>query len=173
MKIDELNNRIHLGNSGTSPVQNPTVNIPGMPNIQPPISPTLPNPAPISNSPYSASDPIMLSDLFEQALKDNAKQALRYNEGKLQWSMIDFKSLEGMVRVLEMGARKYSKDNWKLGMPVTQVCESLMRHLFAYMSGEDTDPESGESHMSHVLVNAMFVEYIMKERSEFDDRKKN
>ena len=146
MKIDELNQRIQPG-SGTAPIQNPIT----------------------ITTPFITS-PV---DLFEQGLRDNAKQALRYNEGKLQWSMIDFKSLEGMVRVLEMGAKKYSKDNWKLGMPVTQVCESLMRHLFAYMSGEDTDPESGESHMSHVLVNAMFVEYIMKERSEFDDRKKN
>lgn len=98
------------------------------------------------------------------------QKALRYNEGKLHWSMIDFKSLEGMVRVLEMGTKKYSKDNWKLGMPVTEVCESLMRHLLAFMSGETTDQESGCSHMSHVMVNAMFVEYIMRERPHFDDR---
>ena len=153
MKIDELNNRLQQ-NSVTIPIQN--INVPGMPNNSYTLSPDNP------------TSPV---DLFEQGLKDN--QALRYNEGKLQWSMIDFKSLEGMVKVLEMGAQKYSRNNWKLGMPVTQVCESLMRHLFAFMSGEDKDPESGESHMSHVLVNAMFVEYIMKERSEFDDRKKD
>lgn len=157
MKIEELNDRIQLGGSGTAPIQNPTINVPGMPNNSFPI---------YSKIPTSV-------DLFEEGLKENAKQALRYNEGKLQWSMLDFKSLEGMVRVLEMGAKKYSKDNWKLGMPVTQVCESLMRHLFAFMSGEDTDPESGESHMSHVLVNAMFVEFIMRERNQFDDRKKD
>ena len=156
MKIDELNNRIQPG-SGTSPVINPTVNVPGLPNYSFPLTPNPTSPV----------------DLFEQGLRDNFKQALRYNEGKLQWSMIDYKSLEGMVRVLEMGARKYSKDNWKLGMPVTQVCESLMRHLFAYMSGEDKDPESGENHMAHVLVNAMFIEFIMRERPEFDDRKKD
>ena len=158
MKIDELNNRLQQGDSGTAPIQNLTINVPGMPNNRYVIGPANPD------------SPISPDDLFEQGLKDN--QALRYNEGKLQWSMLDFKSLEGMVRVLEMGSRKYSKDNWKLGMPVTQVCESLMRHLFAFMSGENTDPESGESHMSHVLVNAMFVEYIMKERSQFDDRQK-
>jgi hypothetical protein len=99
-------------------------------------------------------------------------QALRYNEGKLQWSLVDFKSLEGLVRVLEMGAKKYDKHNWKKGMPVTQVSESLMRHLFAYLSGEDTDPESGLSHMSHVLCNAMFIEYIMREKPHYDDRYK-
>ena len=38
-------------------------------------------------------------------------KALRYNDGKLQWSMVDFDSLEGLVRVLEYGAKKYSKNN--------------------------------------------------------------
>lgn len=110
-------------------------------------------------------------DSFMEALnKENPPQALRYNQGKLQWSLIDYKSLEGLVRVLEMGAQKYSRDNWKLGMPTSQVCESLMRHLFAFMSGEIYDKESGCSHMSHVLCNAMFIEYIMREKPQFYDQ---
>ena len=110
-------------------------------------------------------------DEFEKALIErDSLQALRYNQGKLQWSLVDFKSLEGMVKVLEMGAEKYDKHNWKKGMPVTQVGESLMRHLFAFLNGENTDSESGLSHLSHVLCNAMFMEYILREKPEFDDR---
>lgn len=97
-------------------------------------------------------------------------KALRYNDGKPQWSMVDFDSLEGLVRVLEYGARKYSKNNWKKGMPVTQVTESLMRHLFAFLKGENVDPESGCRHISHVMCNAMFLEYILREKPHFDDR---
>lgn len=97
-------------------------------------------------------------------------KALRYNDGKLQWSMVDFDSLEGLVRVLEYGASKYSKGNWKKGMPVTQVTESLMRHLFAFLKGENVDPESGCRHISHVMCNAMFLEYILREKPHFDDR---
>jgi hypothetical protein len=112
---------------------------------------------------------------FEEALKENAKQeasqqALRYNQGKLQWSLVDYDSLEGLVRVLEAGAKKYSRNNWKKGMPVTQVTESLMRHLFAFLRGEDVDPESGCRHISHVMCNTMFLEYIMREKPHFDDR---
>ena len=70
------------------------------------------------------------------------KQALRYNMGKLEWSLVDFDSLEGLVKVLEYGAQKYARNNWKKGMPVTKVSESLMRHLFAFLRGEDVDPES-------------------------------
>jgi hypothetical protein len=78
------------------------------------------------------------------------KQALRYNMGKLEWSLVDFDSLEGLVKVLEYGCHKYARNNWKKGMPVTKVSESLMRHLFAFLRGEDVDPESGCRHISHV-----------------------
>ena len=97
-------------------------------------------------------------------------QALRYNKGKKQWSLVDFKSLESMVEVLEFGAEKYAKWNWTKGMPVTQVSESLLRHMFAFLSGEDKDPESGIDHLGHVMCNAMFLSYIMREKKQFDDR---
>ena len=108
-------------------------------------------------------------------MENNKKesQALRYNEGKLKWSLVDFKSLESMVKVLEMGAKKYAPYNWKKGMPVSEVSESLLRHMFAFLEGEDTDPESGIDHLGHVLCNAMFLSYIMKERKQFDDRYKS
>lgn len=99
------------------------------------------------------------------------QQALRYNQGKTQWSLVDFDSLEGLVQVLEYGAQKYARDNWKKGMPVTQVSESLMRHLFAFLRGEDVDPESGCRHISHVMCNAMFLEYILREKPHYDNRK--
>lgn len=113
------------------------------------------------------------ADEFMKALSDRDKQeqALRYNQGKLQWSLVDFDSLEGLVRVLEYGAAKYAPDNWKKGMPVTQVSESLMRHLFAFLRGEDVDSESGCRHLSHVMCNVMFLEYIMREKPHYDNRK--
>jgi len=100
------------------------------------------------------------------------KQALRYNKGKLKWSLVDFKSLESMVRVLEMGAEKYEPWNWKKGMPVSEVSESLLRHMFAFLEGEDNDQESGIDHLGHVLCNAMFLSYIMREKQHYDDRYK-
>lgn len=98
------------------------------------------------------------------------KQALRYNKGKTKWSLVDFKSLESMVDVLDYGCTKYSRNNWKKGMPITEVSESLLRHMFAFLSGEDKDPESGIDHLGHVMCNAMFLSYIMREEKHFDDR---
>ena len=98
------------------------------------------------------------------------KQALRYNSGKKKWSLVDFKSLEPMVDVLEFGAEKYAKWNWCKGMPVSAVSERLLRHMFAFLQGEDKDPESGIDHLGHIMCNAMFLSYIMREKSQYDDR---
>ena len=96
-------------------------------------------------------------------------KADRYNEGKCRWSLVDFKSLEPMVQVLEYGTKKYSKDNWKKGLPVTEICESMMRHLYAFLNGETLDPESGLSHIGHIQCNAMFLSHMMS-KGGFDDR---
>lgn len=112
------------------------------------------------------------TDPFISELERQKKQeiALRYNEGKLKWSLIDWKSLEPMIRVLEVGAKKYDDHNWKKGMPITEVSESLLRHMFAFMDGEDNDIESLEHHLGHVMCNAMFLIYNLRENSQYDDR---
>jgi hypothetical protein len=99
------------------------------------------------------------------------ENALRFNEGKLQWSLVDFKSFEDMVRVLMFGAQKYDSHNWKKGLKTTEICESLLRHLYAYMDGEEIDPESGLPHIGHIQCNAMFLAHMMNHKKEtHDDR---
>lgn len=100
-------------------------------------------------------------------------KADRFNEGKPQWSLVDFKSLEPMVRVLEFGAEKYDRHNWKKGLTTSSICESLLRHVFALMNGQETDPESGLPHVGHIQCNAMFLAYMKANRSDFDDLQKS
>lgn len=87
-------------------------------------------------------------------------KALRYNTGKRKWSLVDFKSLEVMVEVLEFGAQKYSADNWKKGLDKKEILESMMRHLAALMDGQPNDPETNLSHIGHIMCNAMFYSYF-------------
>lgn len=93
-------------------------------------------------------------------------KGLRYNEGKVEWSLVHFKSLEPMVRVLEFGAKKYAPENWKKGLDKKKILESMQRHLAALMDGEDVDSESGISHMGHIQCNAMFYNYFNKEEQK-------
>jgi len=57
----------------------------------------------------------------------------RANNGKLKWSLVPQSSLAPMVRVLEYGTIKYSAYNWTKGLLVTEICESLKRHLDSFM----------------------------------------
>lgn len=98
------------------------------------------------------------------------EQGIRENEGKLKWSLVDFKALEPMVKVLEYGMDKYSAHNWKKGLPVTEISESLIRHLISFLSGEDIDGESGLPHVGHIACNAMFLSHMALFRSDMDDR---
>lgn len=93
---------------------------------------------------------------------DKKEQAERYNEGKLQWGLVDFESLSPMVRVLEYGANKYSANNWKGGLPRKELLESAMRHLAAMLDGEKNDKESGLPHEGHLMCNMMFYAYFCR-----------
>lgn len=85
------------------------------------------------------------------------KYADRYNEGKPQYSYIDLNCLKDCAKVLEFGATKYTRNNWKKGMRLNSILDSLMRHISAIQRGEFVDPESGHSHIGHIQCNAMFL----------------
>lgn len=95
---------------------------------------------------------------FQAELKQD--KALRYNEGKLPWHLVDFRALEPMVRVLAYGMRKYSADNWKKGLSLTEIRDSFIRHMKEWNSGQEIDPESGESHIGHMMCNLLFYAYF-------------
>lgn len=97
-------------------------------------------------------------------------KALRYNDNKTDWSLVDWRSLEPMVKVLMYGAKKYTPDNWKKGQDLKSLSSCLMRHLVAFMDGEDIDPESGGHHLGHVLCNAMFMIHSQKHHDWADNR---
>lgn len=99
------------------------------------------------------------------------QQGQRFNSNKPKWSLVPQSALLPMVEVLEFGAKKYSPNNWKKGLDILEICESLKRHLDAFMEGEDNDPESNLSHIGHIQCNAMFLSWMMKHRPELDTRK--
>lgn len=94
----------------------------------------------------------------------------RFNQGKLRWSLVSRKALEPLVKVLMFGAKKYDAHNWKKGLKYTEVCESLQRHMDAFIDGENDDKESKLSHVGHIMCNAMFLSYMYLFRKDMDDR---
>lgn len=102
------------------------------------------------------------------------KEAIRFNEGKPDWSLMPLSALEEVVKVLQMGAKKYDKNNWRegSGFNYTSVVASMMRHIVKYMDGIDVDDESKLHHMAHVACNALFLLYYSQhpDRYNNDDR---
>ena len=99
---------------------------------------------------------------------------IKYDNSKTDWSLMPFEAVEEINKVLEFGAQKYSAHNWKTGkgFKYSRVLNSLLRHVFAYIRGEDRDPESGLSHLAHAGCNIVFLLYYerYKARYENDDR---
>ena len=119
---------------------------------------------------YSKRDCEEISSTLSNTQGCVTKRAMRFNTGKRKWSLVDFDSLEDMVKVLEFGAEKYSPHNWKKGLSTTEICESMIRHLKSYLNGENLDPESGLPHTGHIMCNSMFLSHMHNFKKEFDDR---
>lgn len=94
---------------------------------------------------------------------EKATKALRYNDGKPDWTLLDYPSLLPMVDVMTYGATKYARDNWRLPSDnKAEPLQSAMRHLIALIGGEEFDKESGMRHTGHIMANMMFYNFRNK-----------
>jgi hypothetical protein len=78
--------------------------------------------------------------------------------------------IEGVGRVLTFGAKKYAAHNWRKGIAQSRLLGAALRHVFAFLGGEDNDPESGLSHLLHASCCLQFAFELHRDRPELDDR---
>jgi len=97
-------------------------------------------------------------------------RSLRYNSGKPDYSLIPIESLESVAKVLEYGATKYARDNWKKPTHWSVSFACCMRHMAAWQAGETLDKESGENHLAHAATNLLQMLYMTKYYPEEMDR---
>ena len=94
------------------------------------------------------------------------------DKGKPGFELLPFELLAETNKVLQHGAAKYKKLNWqkKEGFWYSRCFNALLRHMFAFWRGEDNDPETGLSHLSHAMCNLLFLMYHFKNNKAADDR---
>ena len=98
-------------------------------------------------------------------------EGTKADEGKIPLDLLAFDALEGTASVLQFGAKKYAPRNWEKGIAFSRVFAALLRHLFAWWRGEDTDPETGLSHLHHAACCVMFLQaYTIRKTPDTDDR---
>lgn len=95
-------------------------------------------------------------------------QAVRFNQDKVRFDLIPPEFIREIAEVLTFGATKYSPDNWK-GFNKQQQEEikaSLLRHIYAYLEGEEFDQESGLHHLAHAGCNLAFLAYFRNKETK-------
>jgi len=102
--------------------------------------------------------------------EQNKPQGDRFNQTKSKWSYVRFSALKPLTDVLEFGATKYKPFNYTKGLSQVEICESLLRHIIAYMEGANNDNESQLNILGHIQANAYFLEYNRLHHPELDDR---
>ena len=101
----------------------------------------------------------------------------KYDEDKLQYSLVPSYALQEVARNLTLGLKKYrERDNWKKVPQANQrYLDALYRHLEAHRRGEIYDPDSSVKdmpHMAAVAVNAMFLlEFMLNPELKEKDNK--
>lgn len=101
-----------------------------------------------------------------------SSEGIKHDQDKLRYDLIPPDALEGFVKILTFGAKKYEDRNWEKGMKWSRLFGALMRHSWAWFRGEDLDPETGLNHMFHACCCCMFLAaYTQRAHlKEFDDR---
>jgi len=100
------------------------------------------------------------SDVKAIEVKHPVSGGVKHDQGKPDLSLVDVSLVNAAARALMFGAEKYGRDNYKNGLDINRVYASLFRHLFARMSGEINDPESGLDHLDHASANMQFLNYF-------------
>lgn len=85
------------------------------------------------------------------------KRALKNDSEKVRMELLSVPALRAISEVLTFGAKKYASHNWRKGFEWSRLYGAALRHLTAHMDGEDTDPESGLSHLAHLGCCVLFL----------------
>jgi Domain of unknown function (DUF5664) len=86
------------------------------------------------------------------------EQGMKFDGGKRDFTLLPWAGVEEIVKVLEFGAAKYARDNWKhVEGAQHRYTKAAFRHLIAYNNGEINDPESGLPHLAHVGCCILFL----------------
>lgn len=93
--------------------------------------------------------------------KTTKEHGVKYDGEKPRCDLFPLDTLVSISKVLTVGAKKYSDNNWKkVENGYERYKAALLRHLAAIDSGEVDDPETGLPHVYHVGACVVFMIWI-------------
>jgi hypothetical protein len=99
-------------------------------------------------------------------------EGIKHDNEKADLALLSPIWLFAVGRVLTFGKRKYAAHNWRKGIKLTRLLSACLRHLLAFIGGEDLDPETGECHLDHASCCLMFARELWQTNPDLDDRYK-
>lgn len=106
----------------------------------------------ISNRP----DQYLEDDQLDKTAIEASPVAVRSDLGKDPWHLFMWDAAQQVVKVLHMGAAKYTARNWEKGMDWSRCYSSAQRHMIKWWQlREDNDKESGLNHLAHAAWNIL------------------
>lgn len=98
---------------------------------------------------------------------------MKFDNGKPPINLVPPEAIIAAANVFGFGAQKYGENNWRMDLdkfPYSRHYASIMRHLLAFHSGEDLDPESGLPHTHHALTQMIILVMCEMQGKNVDDR---
>lgn len=87
-----------------------------------------------------------------------------------RFDLIPVEGLWPLAELYGAGARKYEDRNWERGYPWHLSFAAMQRHAWQWWNGEDTDAETGASHLASVAWHAFALLFFTVHFPDFDDR---
>jgi len=113
-----------------------------------------------------ASDKAVQEAMLTEPRFATNSEFIKLDSGKRRLSLIEPQFINTLGDVITFGAEKYAPENWRLCEDTSRYKDALLRHIYAYLSGEQKDQETGIDHLAHAACNLMFLQY-------FDNLKKD
>lgn len=103
-------------------------------------------------------------------VEQEENKAKKFDNGKPDLSILPVPALKLMSAAFTYGAGKYGRNNYKNGLEVTRTLSAALRHIYAFLDGENNDPESGVNHLGHALASVAMTVYNLEKNPSKDDR---
>lgn len=112
--------------------------------------------------------------IVEGGASDNPKHIQAKLDAKSPMHLIPYAALEGVAKVMALGAEKYGERNWRMEPIKGSTYEgALFRHIFLeWAQGSDVDHESGEHPLDHAIASLLIMRDAMIQGTFVDDRKR-
>ncbi len=91
------------------------------------------------------------------------------DEGKARTDLLPPKAILEVCRILGHGAAKYTDNGYReVKQPTRRYTAAALRHLLAFMDGEQIDSDSGLPHIAHAATSLLFILELDGQADDFN-----